>query len=69
MNFRVLQPEGISGTVLDSQRILTDTYIYIYIFFFGTAESRSRGSSVSIVSDYGLDDRGSISDRGRGFFL
>jgi hypothetical protein len=29
----------------------------------------SRGSSVSIVSDYGLDDRGSISDRGRGFFF
>jgi hypothetical protein len=30
---------------------------------------RSRGSSVSIVSDYGLDDRGSIPDRSRGFFL
>jgi hypothetical protein len=30
---------------------------------------RSHGSSVSIVSDYGLDDRGSIPDRGRGFFL
>jgi uncharacterized membrane protein len=29
----------------------------------------SRGSSVSIVSDYGLDDRGSIPDRSRGFFL
>jgi hypothetical protein len=29
----------------------------------------SRGSLVSIVSDYGLDDRGSISDRGRGFFF
>jgi hypothetical protein len=28
----------------------------------------SRGSSVSVVSDYGLDDRGSIPDRGRGFF-
>jgi hypothetical protein len=27
------------------------------------------GSSVSIVSDYGLDGRGSIPDRGRGFFL
>jgi hypothetical protein len=26
----------------------------------------SRGSSVSIVSYYGLDDRGSIPDRGRG---
>jgi hypothetical protein len=29
----------------------------------------SRGSSVNILSDYGLDDRGSIPDRGRGFFL
>jgi hypothetical protein len=28
----------------------------------------SRGSSVISVSDYGLDDRGSIPDRGRGFF-
>jgi hypothetical protein len=28
-----------------------------------------RGSSVSIVSDYGLDDRGSIPGRGRGFFF
>jgi hypothetical protein len=26
------------------------------------------GNSVSIVSDYGLDERGSIPDRGRGFF-
>jgi hypothetical protein len=30
---------------------------------------RSRGSSVSIVTDYGLDDRSSIPDRGRGFFF
>jgi hypothetical protein len=29
----------------------------------------SRGSSVSIVTDYELDDRGSIPDRGRGFFF
>jgi hypothetical protein len=29
----------------------------------------SRGSSGSIVSDYGLDDRCSIPDRGRGFFF
>jgi hypothetical protein len=27
------------------------------------------GSSVSIVSGYGLDGRGPIPDRGRGFFL
>jgi hypothetical protein len=30
---------------------------------------RSRSSSVSIVSDYGLYYRGSILDRGRGFFF
>jgi hypothetical protein len=29
----------------------------------------SRGSSGSIVSDYGLDDRGSIPGGGKGFFL
>jgi hypothetical protein len=31
--------------------------------------SRSQGSSVSIVSDYGLKERSSIPDRGRGFFF
>jgi hypothetical protein len=30
---------------------------------------RSRGSSVSIVSDYGLDDRSSIPERGKGIFF
>jgi hypothetical protein len=30
---------------------------------------RRRVSSGSIVSDYGLDDRGSIPGRGKGFFL
>jgi hypothetical protein len=29
----------------------------------------SRVSSVSTVTDYGLDGRGSIPDRGRGFLL
>jgi hypothetical protein len=32
-------------------------------------KSVSRGSSVSTVSDYGLDGRGSIPDRGKEFFL
>jgi hypothetical protein len=36
---------------------------YQMYFFF------CRGSSVSIVSDYGLDDQGSIADRGRGLFF
>jgi hypothetical protein len=30
---------------------------------------RSRGSSVRRVTEYGLDDRGSVPDRGRGFFF
>jgi hypothetical protein len=37
---------------------------HMHLFLYG-----SRGSSVSIVSDYGLDDQGSIPDGGRGFFL
>jgi hypothetical protein len=40
--------------------MLTGMYIYI---------NRSQSSSVSIVSDYELDNRGSIPDRGRGFFF
>jgi hypothetical protein len=31
--------------------------------------SMSHGSSGSLVSDSGLDDRGSIPNRGRGFFF
>jgi hypothetical protein len=42
--------------------LFSGTYIYIYI-------PRSWGSSVSTVTDYGLDDWGSIPDRGRGFFF
>jgi hypothetical protein len=37
--------------------------------FINLTDLGSWGSSVSIVSDYGLDSRGSIPDRGRGFFL
>jgi hypothetical protein len=43
-----------------------------YILYKKTAgleRRRSRGSSVSIVSDCELDDRGSIPDRSRGFFF
>jgi hypothetical protein len=32
-------------------------------------DALKRSITVSIVSDYGLDNRGSIPDRGRGFFL
>jgi hypothetical protein len=44
--------------------------IYTYLdFIHRPIFYRSRGSSVSIVSDYELDDRGSIPDEGRGFFF
>jgi hypothetical protein len=45
---------------------LGDFYFFLFHFFF---KKRSRGSSVSAVTDYGLDDRGSIPDRDRGFFF
>jgi hypothetical protein len=37
--------------------------------YFAQIRLRSRGSSTSIVTDYGLYDRGSIPDRARGFFF
>jgi hypothetical protein len=40
--------------------------IYCWVEY---ADSESRGSSVGIVSDYELDDRVSIPDRGRVFFF
>jgi hypothetical protein len=42
------------------------------LFFRNTRPTHSiwsRGSSVSIVSDYGLDNQASIPGRGRGFFF
>jgi hypothetical protein len=52
---------------------LSSLFIFPLSSFFSVFYSlcllpRSWGSSVSTVSDYGLDDRGSIPDRGRGFF-
>jgi hypothetical protein len=44
-------------------------HLLLVLFCFDTIITGSRGSSVSVVHDYGLDDRGSIPDRGRGFFL
>jgi hypothetical protein len=37
--------------------------------FIADPDIQAKGSSGSRVSEYGLDDRGSISDRGRGFFF
>jgi hypothetical protein len=48
----------------DSETLRVEEYIY------GSTDMNSElGSSVGIVSDYGLDGRGSIPDKGRGFFL
>jgi hypothetical protein len=42
---------------------------YLQIYLATWLLDRSRGSSVSIVTDYELGDRDSIPDRGRGFFF
>jgi hypothetical protein len=42
--------------------------IFYFILIYFVVFLRSRGSSVSIESDYGLGDRDSIPGRGRGIF-
>ncbi|KDR21774.1 DNA-directed RNA polymerases I, II, and III subunit RPABC3 [Zootermopsis nevadensis] len=44
------------------------TYFYQITWHYNP-QDMSQDSSVSIVTSYGLDDRGSIPDGGRGFFL
>jgi hypothetical protein len=52
------------------RRIMYVTRIIIIIIIMSIVPlGGSRVSSGSIVSDYGLDDRGSIPGRGKGFFL
>jgi hypothetical protein len=63
-----LQP-WISLKYLSVLGLTTLTWSQITYFIYCTVLSRSRGTSVSIVSDYGLDDWGLIPDRGRGFFF
>jgi hypothetical protein len=53
------QKMGVSVTVLPA-------FMKFYLLLYTAG---GQGSSVSIVSDYGLDDRGSIPNRGRGFFF
>jgi hypothetical protein len=48
-------------------RVLTESFRYFPLSLQASIGIVS--SSVSIVSDYGLDDRGSIPGRGKGFFL
>jgi hypothetical protein len=73
-NWAVAARQSSGSNVSFSTRITTvqtstaqSSHIYIYIRIHIC--TRSRGSSVSVESDYGLDGRGSIPDRGRGFFL
>jgi hypothetical protein len=44
-------------------------YVCFFYFLFLCRTWWSRGSSGSIVSDYGLDNRGSIPSRGKGFLF
>jgi hypothetical protein len=60
--------------ILYSRLLTVDLYVCETWFLAEKEKYRlrvfgSRGSSGSIVSDYGLDDRGSIPDRGRGFLF
>jgi hypothetical protein len=52
---------------VEHQRSFGGVEAVYFKLHMNTIKERSRGRSVSIVSDYGLDDRGSIPDRGRGF--
>jgi hypothetical protein len=49
------------GKNMTKKLYLLSFFQLVYILF------RNRDSSVRIMSDYGLDNRGSIPDRGRGF--
>jgi hypothetical protein len=54
--------------VLEIGRYTISELLFVPEFHTGTYQY-IRGSSVNIVSGYGLDDRGSIPGRGKGFFL
>jgi hypothetical protein len=64
MENRVIETIGSVGI----KRVNTVVTLF-KIINFNIDYTESRGSSGSILSDYGLDDRGSIPDRGRGFFF
>jgi hypothetical protein len=49
--------------------ILIITIISVCSNILALEREGNRGSSVGTVSDYGVDDRGSIPGRGRGFFF
>jgi hypothetical protein len=43
--------------------------IRLFLIILYRTRARSWDSSVNIMTDHGLEDRGSIPDRGKGFFL
>jgi hypothetical protein len=53
----------------DNRKLLTIDKEARKIFQLYGGKKQSRGSSGGLVSDYGLDDRGSIPDKDRGFFF
>jgi hypothetical protein len=70
--YEFVENKAYLSIFINSQELGNWCYVTEHVGYFIFALYfliRSWGSSVSIVSDYGLDDRGSIPDRGRGFFL
>jgi hypothetical protein len=75
---RLLRTPSVTDAILNSRPCFSSLLpwlpydlllISFPLLFFPSYCFVSRGKSVSIVSDYELDDRGSIPDRGRGFSL
>jgi hypothetical protein len=54
---------------LKSQMIYTRIYYYYYYYYYLMTLLVARDSSVSVMSDYRLDDRGSIPGKRKAFFL
>jgi hypothetical protein len=72
--FRVKMTTAVFSETLENvyqwTRIIAKAEVVGYIsFFLGYQETSLRHSSVSMVSDYRLDDRGLIPGRGKGSFL
>jgi hypothetical protein len=64
--YKYLKPDSSSKYLFVSSYDLVCILITI---FCCTVALGSRGSSVNIAPDYELEDLGSISDKGRGFFF
>jgi hypothetical protein len=60
----------LPSTIYYHQHLCTDSVLFGTLVFVSVCKQpRSRDSSVGIVTDYGLDDRGSIHSRDRRFFF